>query len=333
MPIIERIMPNPFSKPNRQVAVLIYEGVCAFELGIVAEVFGLDRPEMGRDWYRLVSCSEHAGPVLTNSGLRVAAECGLDAFDQAGTIVIPGWRSDGMAPSTYLREALLAAHSRGTRIVTICSGAFLLASIGLLAGRRATTHWLYADRLKAAHPAVEVDANVLYVDHGDVLTSAGSAAGIDLLLHIVRKDFGADAANTVARRMVVAPHRSGGQAQFVDRPVPQHGKDQLAAVLDAVRKDPAARWTVEAMAAAAAMSMRTFMRRCRDATGLSPGVWVTEQRVTAACELLEATDLSIEMVALHAGIGSAANLRISFRSRLGISPSAYRETFRRDRTA
>jgi AraC family transcriptional regulator, transcriptional activator FtrA len=204
-------MPNVPCKPSRLVAALIYDGLCEFEFGITAEVFGLERPEMGDDWYRFVTCSEESGPLSTNSGLRVEAERDLSALMEAGTIVIPGWRCDGSAPTPVLRAALLAARERGARLVTICSGAFLLAAIGLLAGRRATTHWRYAARLAAAHPDIEIDADVLYIDDGDILTSAGSAAGIDLLLHLVRKDFGPDAANSVARRMVVPPHRSGGK--------------------------------------------------------------------------------------------------------------------------
>lgn len=330
MPTIERIMPNSAEQPNRLVAAVIYDGLCAFEFGIAAEVFGLERPEMGEDWYRFVTCSEHPGPLSTNAGLRVEAERGLDALSEVGTIVIPGWRSDGAEPSPALRQALLAASERGSRFVTICSGAFLLASLGLLAGRRATTHWRYAERLRTAHTDVEVNADVLYVDDGDILTSAGSAAGIDLLLHLVRKDFGAHAANSVARRMVVAPHRSGGQAQFVERPVPDRPGNQLSAVLDAVRARPAQAWTVGQMARAAAMSERTFVRRFRDATGLAPGTWLTGQRLAAARDLLETGDLPIELVAAQSGMGSAANLRLRFRAQIGVSPTTYRERFRRE---
>lgn len=322
-------MPKPSSPPNPLVAALIYDGLCAFEFGIVAEVFGLDRPEMGEGWYQFVTCSEHRGLVSTNAGLRVEAERGLDVLAEAGTIVIPGWRSDGALPSPAMKDALLAARERSARFVTVCSGAFLLASVGLLSGRRATTHWRYAERLRTAHPGIEVDADVLYVDDGDILTSAGSAAGIDLLLHLVRKDYGADAANSVARRMVVAPHRSGGQAQFVERPVAQHQGSQLAAVLDAVRQTPSRAWSIPGMARLAAMSERTFIRRFREATGTSPGAWVNEQRVVAAREFLETTDLPMEAVADRTGLGSAANLRMTFRNQVGISPTAYRAQFQR----
>lgn len=314
--------------PNRLVAALLYEGLCTFEFGIAAEVFGLDRPEMGADWYRFVTCSEHAGPLSTNARVRIEAERGLDALADAGTIVIPGWRADRAEPSPQLRAALLAARARGARFVTICSGAFLLASLGLLAGRRATTHWRYAERLQDSFPCVEVDANVLYVDGDDILTSAGSAAGIDLLIHLVRKDFGPHAANSVARRLVVAPHRGGGQAQFVERPVPAYSGNPFAAVLDAVRARPDGRWTIGEMARMSGMSMRSFNRKFRDATGSSPGAWVVAQRLSVARDLLEASDLPVERIATETGIGTAANLRVHFRTETGLSPTDYRKRFR-----
>jgi AraC family transcriptional activator FtrA len=333
MPYIVRIVPKPVLPANRLVVTLVYEGLCAFEFGIAAEVFGLPRPEMGPDWYRFVTCAEHRRPLATNVGLRVEAEAGLEALSEAGTIVIPGWRSDGAVPAQELRDALLAAHDRGARLVTICSGAFLLASIGLLDGRSATTHWRYAERLRAAYPAVNVDADILYADDGKIFTSAGSAAGIDLLLHLVRIDFGPDAANSVARRMVVAAHRSGGQAQFVDRPVPIRPESQLASLLDRIRAQPAQSWTIAKMAAAAAMSQRTFARRFSDATGSSPGAWLTAQRLSVARDLLETTDLSMERVAEEVGMGSATNLRSHFTIHVGIPPNIYRKQFRRERLA
>lgn len=312
------------------VAALIYDGLCAFKFGITAGVFSLKRPEMGDDWYRFVTCSEQPGPLSTNSGLRVVAERDLSALAEAGTIVVPGWCSDDATPTIAMRDALLTAHERGARFVTICSGAFLLASVGLLAGRRATTHWRYANRLRKVHPDIEVDAEVLYVDEGDILTSAGSAAGIDLLLHLVRKDFGPDVANSVARRMVVAPHRSGEQAPFVERPVPHHPGSHLSAVLDAVRQRPAKLWTIANMARIAAMNKRTFVRRFRDAIGLSPGAWVIQQRVAVAQELLETSNLSIEAIAVEVGMRTAANLQLYFHGHVGISPTVYREHFRRE---
>ena len=320
-------MPKLLTPSSPLVVALAYDGLCAFEFGIAAEIFGLPRPEMGEDWYRFAVCAEQPGRLTTNVGLTVEVGVGIDLLGQAGTIVIPGWRSDGVPPSPGLAEALLAAHARGARLVTICSGAFLLAAIGLLDGRRATTHWRYAEQLSTAHPSVAVDADVLYVDDGTILTSAGSAAGIDLLLHLVRKDYGPEAANSVARRMVVAAHRSGGQTQFVERPVAIRANDPLSDVLDRIRADPAHPWTVSAMADAAIMSSRTFVRRFRDATGMSPGAWLAEQRLAAARDLLETTNLSVEQVAEHAGFGSAANLRLHFTNRIGIAPGQYRRQF------
>jgi len=330
MHYIERIMPNVVSSPGPLVAALLYDGLCTFEFGIAAEVFALPRPEMGPGWYRFLACAEQRGRLATNAGISVEAEAGLEAFEGAHTIVIPGWNTDGTAPSPALRDALLAAHARGVRLVAICSGAFLLAAIGLLDGRRATTHWRLAERLQATHPSVTVDAAVLYAQDGRFFTSAGSAAGIDLLLHLVREDFGPDAANSVARRMVVAAHRSGGQVQFVERAVPARQESQLSGLLDRLRETPARAWTVAEMADGAAMSVRTFVRRFRDATGTSPGIWLAEQRLILARDLLETTDLSMDRIAEESGLGTATNLRLSFIRRVGVPPSIYRKQFRRE---
>lgn len=330
MPYTVRIMPNCAPPANPLVVALLYEGLCAFEFGIVAEVFALDRPEMGPGWYRFLTCAERHGAMTTNAGIRVQAEAGLEALDRAGTIVIPGWRSDGAAPSPAVKAALLAAHARGARLVTICSGAFLLAAIGLLDGRRATTHWRHAEALRSTYPSVTVDADTLYAQGGTIFTSAGSAAGIDLLLHLVRSDFGADAGNSVARRMVVAAHRSGGQAQFIERPVPVRRESLLASLLDRVRATPARAWTIADMAEGAAMSQRTFVRRFREATGVSPGAWVMEQRLAIARDLLETTALSMDRIAEDSGIGTATNLRLYFTTYLGIPPTLYRKQFRRE---
>lgn len=321
-------MPSAKPLPNRRVVALAYPGLCAFEFGIVAEVFGLDRPEMGPDWYRFGVCAEHPGTLATNAGLTVTVEHDLAMLATAGTIVIPGWRSDDAPPSPALLEALRAAHDRGTRLVTICSGAFLLAATGLLDGRRATTHWRYAERLAAAHPAITVESDRLYVQDGALFTSAGSAAGIDLLLHLVRQDFGADAANSVARRMVVAAHRAGGQAQFIERPVPESPDHRFAALLDRIRAEPARVWTIAEMASAAILSPRTFVRRFQQATGTTPGAWLVAQRVDVARVLLETSDLAMEQVAEQAGLGTAANLRLHFGRQLGIPPGQYRRQFR-----
>jgi AraC family transcriptional activator FtrA len=259
----------------------------------------------------------------------VQVDRGLDVLTEAGMIVIPGWRAEGDPPSDRLREALLAAHGRGARLVSICSGAFLLAATGLLNGRRATTHWRYAERLQAAHPTILVDADTLYAGDDRIFTSAGSAAGIDLLLHLVRVDFGPDAANSVARRMVVAAHRSGGQAQFIERPVLARSGSPLGGLLDRLRSNPAEPWTIEQMARAAAMSERTLARRFREETGESPLAWLTVQRLALARDLLETTNLPMEHIADKAGMGSATNLRLHFTANVGIPPNLYRKQFRR----
>lgn len=319
----------PGTAPNRLVVALAYDGLCTFEFGITAEIFGLARPEMGADWYRFATCTERPGRLSTNAGLSVQVDKGLGMLAAAGTIVLPGWRAEGEAPSRVLLDALVAAHRRGARLVSICSGAFLLAATGLLDGRRATTHWRYADRLQARHPSVIVDADTLYAGDDRVFTSAGSAAGIDLLLHLVRLDFGPDAANSVARRLVVAAHRRGGQAQFIERPVLTGPDSPLQSLLDQLRRDPSRAWTVEQMARVAAMSERTLARRFQEELGDSPMAWLIKQRIALARELLETTSLPMERIAERAGLGSATNLRLHFTAQLGIPPNLYRKQFRR----
>ena len=322
-------MPKAAATPNRTVAALVYDGLCTFEFGIAAEIFGLDRPEMGPHWYRFVPAAEQAGACRTNSGIEVSVKAGLEALADAGTIVIPGWRTDGAAPSAALAQALHDALGRGARLVSICSGVFLLAAAGLLTGRRVTTHWQHAARLSALYPGLSIDPDVLYVDHGDIATSAGSAAGVDLLLHIVRKDYGAVAANRVARRLVMPPHREGGQAQYIERPVPARPNGRLGPLLDAVRARPTGPWTVAAMARQAAMSERSFTRHFHATTGKSPGEWRLALRLDLAREMLERSDAPIEAVAEAAGFGSVATLRHHFRTRLASSPAAYRARFSR----
>lgn len=324
-----RAPPRPRGPANRLVVALVYDNLCSFEYGCAAEVFGLPRPEFGRDWYRFGACAIDAGPLRAPGGLRVQATGGLARLARAGTIVIPGWKHVDAAPPEKLLRALRAAHARGARIVTICSGVFVLAATGLLDGRRATTHWRYAAALQARHPRIAVDANVLYVDEGQLLTSAGSAAGLDLCLHLVRRDWGAERANVVARRLVIAPHRSGGQAQFIEQPVLEHGGDRLAALLDELRAAPARRATIAQMARRVAMSERSFMRKFRQATGQSPADWLAATRVDNARQLLESTPLAIDAVAQRCGFGSAITLRHHFRRKVGLSPAEYRRRFLR----
>ena len=327
LPFNVKIVPNVPVAPNRLVAILVHEGLSAFEFGIAAEIFGLERPEMGPDWYRAIVCAETQGPLRGSVGLTVTTEAGLECLAEAGTIVIAGWHADGRQPSDALRQAIIEAHGQGARVVTLCSGAFLAAALGLLDGRRATTHWRYAQDLGERHPEIEVIPDVLYVDEDDVLTSAGSAAGIDLLLHVVRKDFGADAANRVARRLVMPAHRDGGQAQYVERPVSRHADGRLAPLLDTVRARPGETWSVGRLAAEAAMSERTFLRRFRDMTGTTPGAWIQDVRIDAARHLLETQTMAMGEVAATAGFGSLASLRHHFRRSLGISPTTYRARF------
>jgi AraC family transcriptional activator FtrA len=330
LPATINIMPNTApNRPtlNRTVVAFVYDGLCTFEFGIAAEIFGLKRPEMGADWYRFLAFAEQPGTYRTNSGVEVSVAAGLEALVEAGTIVIRGWRTDGVAPSAPLVLALCAAVGRGARLVTICSGVFLPAACGLLSGRLVTTHWRHVARLSALHPDLSIDPDVLYVDHGDIASSAGSAAGIDLLLHIVRKDFGAEAANRVARRLVMPPHREGGQAQYIERPVPPRADGRLAPLLDAVRARPERRWTIAALARQAAMSERNFVRQFRKITGSSPGEWLVALRVDLARDLLERDGAPVEAIAAAAGFGGVATLRHHFRLRLGLSPTAYRAQF------
>jgi len=307
------------------VAVLAYEGVSTFELGIAVEIFGL--PGMGPDWYRVIVCAERPGAMLSaNGGVKIVATAGLEALHGAGTVIVPGSPDIDAPPSPAIIEALRRAHADGKRIASICSGVFVLAAAGLLDGRRAAVHWANAEALARRYPQIAVDPNVLYVDEGNILTSAGRAAGLDLCLHIVRRDYGIEIANQAARRLIVAPHRSGGQAQFIPRPVPNEG-DRLGDVLAWARRNLDQDLTIDRLAAQARMSRRTLIRHCVEATGLAPGEWVLQARLAEACRVLETTRLSVEQTAAAVGLGSADTLRHQFRTRLGTSPARYRSSF------
>jgi transcriptional regulator GlxA family with amidase domain len=305
------------------VVVLALADVVAFDLSTPAQVFG---NEPGR--YAFTACGIRAGRVPTTTGFALDVPRGLDAVAEADTVLVPGLRPVRWPPPTEVLAALLAAHARGARVASICTGAFVLAEAGLLDGRRATTHWEHAAQLAERHPAVTVDPGVLYVDEGDVLTSAGVAAGIDLCLHLVRSDHGAEVANAVARRIVVAPHRDGGQAQFVETPLPPAGERGLAPTRTWAAQRLREPLTVAAMARHAACSERTFARRFRAETGTTPLQWLLGQRVLHARRLLEATDLAVEDVADASGFGTAASLRSHFRRETATTPLAYRRTFR-----
>jgi transcriptional regulator GlxA family with amidase domain len=309
---------------NYRVAVLVLEGAKPLDVGIPAQVFS-NRPSMP---YEVRVCGAASGPVTGGDGLSYYVAEGLEALEHADTIFIPGYREPATTePPIAVVEALQAAHERGTRIAAISTGAFALAATGLLDGKRATTHWHYTKALAARHPLVLVDENVLFVDEGDVLTSAGAASGIDLCLHLVRRDHGVGLSNHVARRLVAAPYRSGGQAQYVPRSVPEPLGDLFASTREWVLEHVAERLTLEVLARNARVSARTLSRRFVDDTGNTPMQWVLRARVDLARELLESTDLGVEQIADRVGLGTGANLRLHFQRILGTSPTEYRHTF------
>jgi transcriptional regulator GlxA family with amidase domain len=309
------------SSRHRVVALVVNE-VVAFDLAIPAQVFGREP-----DLYDWAVCAPEPGPVAAETGFDVLVPHGLEALREAATVIVPGIGDRAWPLPPEPIEALREAKERGARVASICTGAFVLAAAGLLDGRRAATHWRYAGLLAREFPAVEVDADVLYVDDGDVLTSAGVAAGIDLCLHIVRNDHGAEAANAIARRIVVAAHRDGGQAQFVERPLPAEdgGLAATRAWMEERLDEPL---TVEEMARHAVCSPRSFARRFRAETGTTPLQWLIGRRVAEAQRLLEGTELPVEQVATRAGFGTAAALRQHFGRALATSPTAYRRAFR-----
>ncbi len=309
------------------VAVLAYDGLCTFEFGIAVEIFGLPRPEFDFPWYRHCIVAVDEGPMRALGGFQVQADAGLEALKQARTIIVPGWRNRDELPPAPLLHALQSAHERGARLLSICSGVFVLAAAGLLDAKRATTHWRYTDELATRFPAIEVDPAVLYVDSGQVITSAGSAAGIDACLHLVARDFGAYIANTVARRLVMAPQRSGGQAQFILAPVAQTPRDDLSAVLAWAQQRLSEPLSVKKLAARALMSERTFLRRFSEATGLTPKGWLQHARMTQARALLETSSLNNEQIAEQCGFSSVESFRVAFRKAVGLAPSFYRERF------
>ncbi|CAN5437574.1 transcriptional regulator FtrA [soil metagenome] len=325
-----KIMPNPVKvtgPANKRVVALAYDGLCTFEFGVAVELFGLPRPEMGPDWYEFATAAIEPGPLRGLGGVQVVADGGLELVEAAGTIIAPGWRGADTPVPPPLIEALQVAHANGGRVMSICSGVFVLAAAGLLVGRRATTHWRYVDTLRAMYSDIDVQPDVLYVDEDDVLTSAGSAAGLDLGLHLIRRDFGPEAANSVARRLVIPPHRDGGQAQFIQRPVPiAHEASRLSPILDRMRADLAHDHGVKTLADAAGMSPRTFLRRFEAATGVTPARWLLAERLARARELLETTPAGVEQIAQAVGFGAPA-LRHHFRKSLATTPQAYRARF------
>ncbi len=309
------------------VVALAYDRLCTFEFGCVVEVFALERPELGVDWYQFAVCAIEPGPIRAAGGFGIDAPYTPELLAQADTIIIPGWRDADEAPPPALLAQLRAAHLRGARLCSICSGVFVLAAAGLLDGLRATTHWRYTAKLAQRYPAITVLPDDLYVDAGQIITSAGSAAGLDMLLHLVRRDYGARIGNLVAQRLVVAPHREGGQAQFLPRPMAHDEQGRLSKLMDWLRRHPAQAHTVASMAERALMSPRTLQRQFQAATGLGPIEWLIHERIAVVKELLESPDMPLALVAERAGFGSEESLRHHFRRLAATTPGAYRRQF------
>lgn len=307
------------------VALAVTDGMLHFELSVAYEVFGSKPDSVDVPWYDLQVCG--GGPVRLGRFV-LEPDHGLDRLREADTVIVPGWVDPDAEPPADLVDAVRAAHEAGARVASLCTGAFVLAAAGLLDGRRATTHWAHTDDLAARWPRAEVDPDVLYVDNGSVLTSAGKAAALDLCLHLVRLDHGSSVANAVARRLVVPPHRSGGQAQFVTTAVPARDDHPLAALLPWVLERLDRPLTVEDLARRARMSSRNLSRHFHAATGTTPLQWLLTQRIRRAQELLEKTDDSVTSIATATGMGTATTLRRHFNRTVGVPPDAYRRTFR-----
>ncbi len=310
------------------VAALAYDRLCTFEFGCVVEIFALQRPELEVDWYRFEVCSLEPGPIRAFGGVTMEASRGLSLLDEADIILIPGWRDPAEKPPRALIDKLQAAHARGARICSICSGAFVLAWSGLLDGRAATTHWRLTERLAENFPAILVEPDVLYVDADRIMTSAGSASGLDMMLHLIRTDFGTRVANLVARRLIVAPHREGGQAQFLQNPMPSGLPGRLTKLMEWIRENITLEHTLASLAAHASMSPRSLQRQFQEVTGLSPFNWVVREKVLVARELLETSDTPIEKLAEQVGFGSEESFRKHFRQLVRTTPTSYRRSFR-----
>ena len=313
----------------RDVVAVVWDGVGAFGLGVAAEVFADDRTADGLPGYRFDIAAENPGLVRTSAGFCLQVDHGLERLETADLVMVLGWEHLELEPSEALCEALRAAVARGARIMSHCTGAFVVAAAGLLDGRRCTTHWMYADELARRYPQITVDPGVLYVEDGPILSSAGTAAGVDACLYLLRHEHGVGVANAIARRMVVPPHREGGQAQYVEVPVPDvdegHRLRQVMVWATEHLDEPL---SVEQLARSALMSPRSFARHFRAATGTTPHAWLLSQRLTLAQQLLEESDLSVDEVADRCGFGAATTLRGHFSRRFGTSPQSYRRTFR-----
>jgi len=309
-----------------KVVALVFDGIHPFEFGVACEAFGIDRSEEGLPVYDFYVASESATPVRTHNGFTITTEHRFDqALDADLVVVSAGAPEHPTTPA--VAQTLAAAYANGAAVMGLCAGAFSVGEAGLLDGRRCTTHWRLAAELAERFPAAAVDPDVLYVQDGRIYTSAGTAAGIDLCLHLMRQEHGAEVANAVARRMVVPPHRDGGQAQYIDVPVPSTGSDGLAELMDELMEELADQHTVDSMARRVNMSGRTFARRFAEATGTTPHAWLLRQRVLFARRQLEAGHEPVDVIARRAGFGTAALLRHHFQRQTGVAPTAYRKAF------
>jgi AraC family transcriptional activator FtrA len=322
---------NPHAPPT--LAIVACHGQGLFEFGCAVGLFAPIRPELDVAWYTTQLCAAEPGALRMLGGTHVQLPHGLDALDHADTIVVPGWRDPAERPPQPLLDALTRAHQRGARITSICSGAFVLAWAGLLDGRSATTHWRLTETLARAFPNISVRDDVLYVDEGSILTSAGSATGMDMMLHLVRKDYGARVANLVAERLVLAPWRDAERSQRVVRSIPIGEPTRLARLMEWMRRNLRDTHSLKSLAEQAALSQRTLQRQFLEATGLSPIDWLIRERVAYARELLETTDRPLQWVAEHAGFGSQESFRRHFRGQTALSPTLYRDRHRQAATA
>lgn len=318
----------PDSSPLRHtVAVVAFDQISPFHLSVPCVVFGEAHP--GGPVFELVVCAFEPNPLTTSAGFNIVVEHGLEVLKTASMIIIPSWRNRHERPPQVLLDALAAAHRRGAQVVGLCLGAYVLAEAGLLVGRRATTHWSCAQDFASRFPDVQMDADVLYIDEDNIVTSAGTAAGLDCCLHLLRQQYGAAAANNVARHLVVPPHRQGGQAQFITQPLPVTARDsRLAGLLDWVRTNLQQPHSLDSLAGKCLMSRRTFTRHFRQQTGATVGAWLLAERLAFTQRLLETTGQSVENIAILAGFGSPVSLRHHFRATFAVSPTSWRQTFR-----
>jgi AraC family transcriptional activator FtrA len=314
---------------SHRVAMIVDEGSNPFELGVATELFGLRRPELGRPWYDFRVCASTSGVRMHAGMFTLSDVAGLDFVDQADTVIVPNRPDPEVPPAPAVLEVIRRASRRGARLMSLCTGTFTLAAAGVLDGRRATTHWRWVEMFRALYPAVRLEPDVLFVDDGDVLTAAGSAAALDLGLYVIGRDHGAEVAASVSRRLVFAAHRDGGQRQFIERPVATAPDTSLAPLLDWASERLDQPLTIPDLAARAAVSVATLHRRFQSELGTTPLAWLTAERVALACRLIERGELRLDRVARLSGFGSASNLRVQMRRRTGLSPTDYGRRFGR----